>query len=441
MKEKIVTEFYPKTTNYQGKSKTSYMSKLILTEKLNNSKIDYYDILSQIKSKRNNFGNSTLFHNFQHNNTQKINLLRHKLMDQNIQTQTALITEPTYGKKAHSYKKISKNFTFSDSSKKAKLVLKNKLSTPKKLINKIIKFEEEKKIEKKIKIEKKREPVELSNNYKEYIEKIKKFNFYNKYSNSNTDYAHSLRAKYYVNKVNESLKQEKKRNDKYIQREREKKEEEKESRDVVFYPSLDLQKISKQIKLILGNQNNFNQFDKTEKFFDNFENKINFLYDNFKPPTIKNNLTKMKIEDIIDDKHLNLVNRIGNSAINYLSNATIKFQREKDEKRKFLIEKNKIANKYKYYKKLSSEFIYNSKEEIEKIIYKNYYLKNDDDSIHENALTKEEIFEKKNYFEDKYDKKGNVSIAGPKLRKYFFDKINDKVNSKYNVNDLMHLKI
>ena len=440
MNEKFFTTFYPKIDKSSIAQKFQTISKLDLTGKANISKADYFDVLSQIKIKKKYLANATLFHNFIFNNNNinnKQNILRHKLINQNMQTQTALITEtePTYDKKKFSSKKYSEN-TFCDSLIYPKFMRRRRIETPKrkKLINQIIKFEEEKKTVKKIKLSKKNPPIELRNSYKESVEKIKHFNFYNKYSHCNTDYAHNIRTKFYIDSVNESLKLEKKRNDKYLKKEKEKMELEKELRDEVFYPSLDLQKISKQLKLILGNENKFNQIKNKEKFFDSFENRINFCFDNYKPPNIKNNLVKIKIEDIKKDKSLNFINRIGNSAINYLSNERVKFQRERDDKKKFLIEKNKIKKKYGYYKKLSSSFIYNSKEEIEKIIFKNFYSKNEDDLVPEKNLTFDEFFEKKNYFEDKYEKFEKVCICEPKLRKFFFDNLyfanNNNQNSK-----------
>ena len=432
MNERFLTTFYPKIKKSSITQKFQTISKLDLTGKKNITKIDYFDVLSQIKMKKKYLEKATLFHNFVfNNNIQRQNILRQKLINQN--TQTALITETTYDKKNISNKKISEN---TDSLIYPKFMRRRRIETPKrkKLINRIIKFEEENKEIKKIKLSKKKTPIELRSNYKELVEKIKHFNFVNKYSNCNTDYAHNIRSKYYIDSVNESLKLEKKRNDKYLKKEREKMELEKELRDEVFYPSLDLQKISKQIKLILGNENKFNQIKNKEKFFDSFENRINFCFDNYKPPNIKNNLVKIKIEDIKKDKSLNFINRIGNSAINYLSNERVKFQRERDDKKKFLIEKNKIKKKYGYYKKLSSSFIYNSKEEIEKIIFKNFYSKNEDDLAPEKNLTFDEFFEKKNYFEDKYEKFEKVCICEPKLRKFFFDNLyfanNNNQNSK-----------
>ena len=419
MGERFLTTFYPKIKNNSVEQKKASLSILNITQKTNsNSKLDYSSILSQIKTKSRQKENSSLYHNFLYNNftnmKQKQKYLRFKFISQNQQSQIALFTEPNYNKKNFSSKKIDNE---------TKHILRKNLYSPKKLINQIIKFEEEKKVIRKIKLNKKSQTIELSNSYKQYIEKIKRYNFFNKYQNCNTDYSHYIKANFFIDKVNENIKQEKIANDKYLKKEKEKMEEEKESRDKVFYPPLDMQKISSKIKSILSR---FNEIDKRERFFDKFENRVNFLFDNFKPPSIKNNLTKIKYEDAKNEKKIKLVNRVGNATINYLSNAKVKFQRLRDEKIKFLIEKNKIKTKYGYYKKLASFSIYNSKEQIEKIIYKNYYVPNEEDFLvnEEEPLTLDEIFEKQNYFANKYEKFEKVCIAEPKLRKFYFDCIN-----------------
>ena len=332
MNERKLTTFYPKIKKSRINQKVASMSKLDLTEKINNSNFDYFNILSQIKAKNKQLGNSTLLHNFLLKNKPKQNYLRYKFINKKTHIQIALITEPSYDKKNHSHKIISKNLTYSEINKnnKSKLLLKRKLKTPRQ-INKILKLEEEKKIIRQIKLSKKKEPIECSISYKDYVEKINQYNFV-KYSNSNSDYSHNIKSSFYIDKINDSLKKEKKSNDKYILKEKERMEDEKELRDKVFYPSLEIQKISKQIKLILGNENKFGQIENQEHFFDNYENRINFLFDNYKPPNIKNNLTKIKFEDLYSKKkNLNLINRIGNSAINFASNAKIKIQRERDE--------------------------------------------------------------------------------------------------------------
>ena len=437
MNERILTTYYPKLKRSVVEQKINSTSKLNLTEKIKILNLDYVDVLSQIKSRKNNIENSTLYQNLT-NNIQNQNCFKYKLLNKNIKKHSALITEPHHDKrKLKNYKNLSNNFTYSNSYSNNRLMLGKNFSTPKKLINKIIKFDEEKKVVKNIKLVKKRIPIETTNSYRDFIKKMNEFNFI-KYTNSHTDFAHKVRSSFFLDKVNESKKKEIIKNKIYLQKEKEKIEDEKELRDKVFYPSLDLQRISKQIKLILRNENRFNQFAKIhEKFFDNFSNRINFLYDNFKPPNIKNNLTRITFEDMKNEKKLGLINRVGNEVINYLSYAKIKLQRQKDERIRFLIEKNKIKRKYSYYKKLSINNIYNSKEEIEKIIYKNYYIKDEDEFLPDKdsiSFSYEEILEKKNYFENKIEKFNNVYISESRARRFVFDNLNNNFDLKKNKN-------
>ena len=280
-----------------------------------------------------------------------------------------------------------------------------------------------------IKISKKYIPMELSNSYKNFIEKINRTKFLD-HANSNNDYAHNIRTNFFISKMNESLKQEKERNEKYIRREREKMEGYKELRDKVLYPSMEIQKLSNEIKAIIRKNNDFDINEKREPFFYSFTNRINYLFDNYKPPNIKNNLTKIKYEDMHNDKELYLIYRVGNSCINYLANAKVRIQRERDERIKFFMEKNKITQRYGFYKKLFTKNIYNSKEEIEKLIYKDYYTKNIDEfpKKEKEAPNLEEEFENKNYFENKYERFENVCIAETRLKKFFLDNINFKKN-------------
>ena len=431
MDEKVLTSFYPqiRKTTYNPNMFSLYQANLI--EK-NNSKDDYLDIFQQIKSKKKLLDNGSLYHNFFiKSNKQKQYFLKHQFINQNNQAPIPLITEANYNKKYFSYKKLSNNATLSESInfKKKKLKVRNRLSSPKKLINRIIKFEKKKTKMKAIKISKKYIPMELSNSYKNFIEKINRTKFLD-HANSNNDYAHNIRTNFFISKMNESLKQEKERNEKYIRREREKMEGYKELRDKVLYPSMEIQKLSNEIKAIIRKNNDFDINEKREPFFYSFTNRINYLFDNYKPPNIKNNLTKIKYEDMHNDKELYLIYRVGNSCINYLANAKVRIQRERDERIKFFMEKNKITQKYGFYKKLFTKNIYNSKEEIEKLIYKDYYTKNIDEfpKKEKEAPNLEEEFENKNYFENKYERFENVCIAETRLKKFFLDNINFKKN-------------
>ena len=90
----------------------------------------------------------------------------------------------------------------------------------------------------------------------------------------------------------------------------------------------------------------------------------------------------------------------------------------------FLENKDKIYQQYLYYKKLSNEDIYNSKEEIEKMIYKDYYIKQEDwENIlkeEKNPDTDDNAGEYRNYFEDKYEKDREVFIPDSKIKKCIF---------------------
>ena len=396
-----------------------------------NLNFDYFDVLNQIQSKKKEFrGNSTLFQKYLNNNknSNKYNNKHFK-----YKLREPLITETVYNKNKSSFKNTFTEAPASYSISTNKLLLKQKSIShirPIKLINRIEHFEDRKIVPKKYKFTFKRnQPMEFSHSYKNYLEKANKLSFCN-YSNSNTKYAHKMRSQYLLNKFQNCLEKEKEENEKYSLNEKEKKEIESELRDEVFYPSLELMKISKQIKIILANEYKFNQIQKHERFFDSYANRINFIFDNFKIPYIKNNLIKIKFEDINYQRNSfewKWINSLGKNARNYVSRAKIKLQREKDEKMKFLRERNKIKNKYIYYKKLSTNQIYNSKKEIEKIIYKKYYTENDDVLPEKENYTLDEILEKKCYFENKIDKCTRVCIAEQKLRKLILTNINENI--------------
>ena len=154
--------------------------------------------------------------------------------------------------------------------------------------------------------------------------------------------------------------------------------------------------------------------EKTEAFFNIFVNKINFLEDTYKPPNIKNNLINNKYKDLYGYDQLfglSSMNRMSKNTLKNLSKAKIRAQREKEIKLNFLREKDKIKKKYIYYKKLSKKDIYNSKDEIEQIIYKDYYIKQEDwDRIlkeEQNILNDDNMAEYENYFGDKYESNNN----------------------------------
>ena len=124
------------------------------------------------------------------------------------------------------------------------------------------------------------------------------------------------------------------------------------------------------------------------------------------------------------------MNRMSKNTLKNLSKAKIRAQREKEIKLNFLREKDKIKKKYIYYKKLSKKDIYNSKDEIEQIIYKDYYIKQEDwDRIlkeEQNILNDDNMAEYENYFGDKYESNREVFIPDERIKKLCFSMVEYK---------------
>ena len=421
MSERISSAIISKRKKENLSQKSLSISKFNSTESRikYNPNQDYFSLLTQLKNSKLKLGTPpTLFHYFIKKNAQKSINIRLSYLSQEKQN-SLLLTDKNNNQKNISFPKT----LFDISSKEQSIFNYKRTETPKVPINKIFKLKEEKKEATKPRIIKKYIPMERRDSYKNFINKMNQYN-YMKYSNSNSDYAHKVKSEVYIAQEYEKEKKEKKRNDKFLQYLRDKMEEEKEINDKVYTPSLELEKIKKRIKAILLKE----VAEKPEAFFDIFENRINFLQDTYKPPNIKNNLINSKYKDLYGYNQLfglQCLNRISKNTLNNLSKAKIRVQREKEYKMKFLNEKGKIKNKYLYYKKLSKKDIYNSKEEIEKIIYKNYYVKQEDWDIilkkKENLENNENMDEFRNYFDDKYETNREVFIPDAKCKKCIFE--------------------
>jgi len=295
-------------------------------------------------------------------------------------------------------------------------------------VNKILKLQRSKKAMIRPLTTKKYVPMERRDSYKDFINKMNQYN-YIQYTNSNSDWAHKIKTEIYLTQENEKEKRDKRRNDKYLKYLRDQLEEKKEREDKVFFPSLELEKLKKKIRTILLKEAE----EKPEAFFNIFVNKINFLEDTYKPPNIKNNLINNKYKDLYGYDQLfglSSMNRMSKNTLKNLSKAKIRAQREKEIKLNFLREKDKIKKKYIYYKKLSKKDIYNSKDEIEQIIYKDYYIKQEDwDRIlkeEQNILNDDNMAEYENYFGDKYESNREVFIPDERIKKLCFSMVEYK---------------
>ena len=169
-----------------------------------------------------------------------------------------------------------------------------------------------------------------------------------------------------------------------------------------------------------------------EDFYQNNENRVNFLEDILRVPVIKNNLVKIKIDKnkslgVNEWKNINVINH---QTWNFLNQLKRKIQREKDEKNKklkeYLIKKREEEKEYEILeKKNKGGGDIQKKDENEKK-KEEEQLKNIMDDIigkeekkeqkFEDIYSVEEYFLRKNmYFSD------NVSIASQRLRNIFFD--------------------
>ena len=201
------------------------------------------------------------------------------------------------------------------------------------LINQIIKFNSETKIKK----EKDLMPMKLGKEYYDFIEKKSKLNFNPNY---NSPFIHRVnscymidkflaRKKYKINRTKLKLNNDENESDENL---------ELELKDQIEDFSVDLEKYKKTLKRFFKDSVKLNQIYFHEKFFDNFANRINFIFDDRKFPTIKNKLNRV----IIDIKNIELcewklLNMIENSTMTYLHKLKAKIQKMRKIRIKIII--------------------------------------------------------------------------------------------------------
>ena len=206
-----------------------------------------------------------------------------------------------------------------------------------KLVNQILKFEKDsKKIDN---YAKDIFPMKLDKNYDEFIQKKIKLN-YN--PNFNSPNIHRMSVNFMINKNtkniirrNNLMKTRKKSQAQKLKEQKKKINEEllEEMEDKVEEINLEFDSIKKTVKSFLTDETKLNQITEIkEDFFNNYENRINFLYDCRRFPLIKNNLVKIKIEiRTAKNYEWNYLNMLGNCSLIYLNKLKIKLQREMDE--------------------------------------------------------------------------------------------------------------
>ena len=197
-------------------------------------------------------------------------------------------------------------------------------------INKILNFI---KTKKKQEAEKDLIPMQLGKDYDDFIEKKNKI-FFN--PNFNSPFIHEMNSNYMVNKnlikkIQSGFKTTKLKIKIKNRIERD-EEMELELKNKIEEISIELENYKKEIKIFLTDEIKLNQIYINEKFFDSFPNKINFLFDDRKYPTIKNNLNKIKVEiKTAGGYEWNRLNMIEIPTLTYLHKLKAKIQIELDE--------------------------------------------------------------------------------------------------------------
>ena len=309
----------------------------------------------------------------------------------------------------------------------------------------IIKFYKNKK---NLKKHKKKEiiPQEKREDYLNFISKKRKV-FFN--PNSTSHYTHERSTDYLLYSI-KNTKSYKVLQPNYIVDTKRKKEEMEELRDEVPNLPFNVQKIMKQIRSLFSQDYKFNYNHLNETFYNNFENKINFIFDIYRVPLFKNNLVKIilmgnKSLGYEEWKNINVIN---STTWNYLNMVKTKIQREKE-----LELKKKEEDEINFGKNQSNSQII--KNEIEKNEENNSSLQKNDNNkkiikeeekylniiknIEKEQTIKEQKYEDlyiiEEYFlhKNSYDS-GKVGIASDKLKFLFFKGEEDLIKRKFQIN-------
>ena len=294
----------------------------------------------------------------------------------------------------------------------------------------LIKF---KKIKKNFKKKLKQEiiPQEKRKDYIDFINKKRNILFN---PNATNQYVHDKSSDYLIN----SIKKNKSYyilEPNYIKKPKSPTEEVIEMRDSVPNLPFKTQKLITQIKNLFSQDYKFNYSQFNEEFYNNFENRINFLYDIYRVPIFKNNLVKVILnkEEPYGFEEWKNINVINNGMWNYLNRLKTKIQREKDEKlkkqkelelkKKEEEEKNIKNNKNRIKKNIENDKEENDKNKIiikEEEKYSNIIM-----NIEKETKIKKQQYEDLYIIEEYFIHKINnnnikVSIASEKLRYLFF---------------------
>lgn len=270
-------------------------------------------------------------------------------------------------------------------------------------------------------------PLETRKEYYNYI-RHKRNLFFN--PNATSNYVHEKSSNYLVSSITKT----KQYSILYENNKRQKdnKEEALELRDKVPNMSYEHDKMMKKIKDLFSEDFKFNNVLFNEDFYQNNENKINFMQDIFRVPVLKNNLVKIKIDknSSFTSREWKKISAINHQTWNFLMQVKRKIQREKDEKNKkleeYLNKKREQEKEYEILEKKNRGETFLIKKDEKKNLEEEKKFKNIIDDIYDKEENKEKIkvedlysaeeyfLRRNNYFDD------TVSVASQKIKKNFF---------------------
>ena len=176
--------------------------------------------------------------------------------------------------------------------------------------------------------------------------------------------------------------------------------------------------------------NKLNQVSVHEKFYNSFENRINFIYDIIGVPCFKNHFIKFNSKkDLIIE---NISNNLVETGIHYyLNKLRVRYQREQDEKekkRKLELIKEEYIRNQKIENETMDEF------ESAEAAFKEMYKKPKTIEIN-----KEIDYDTEDFFSLKFIRFENVTFTGVKERNAISKKFKKKSKYRYSILDkIMH---
>ena len=247
--------------------------------------------------------------------------------------------------------------------------------------------------------------IKPKNNLETNIDKKYFINLKNN-NNINVSNAHSQRINLLLNKAEkESIIN----NLKEIKKLEKRKLYDIELRDAVEIPSIKAQNIKKLIYKFITKETNIKEIMNNEIFYKTKENRINFIFDGLKLPTIKNKLIKNKIGKNYEWKNINAINT---KTLIYLNQLRVIIQKKIDRKKQIkkfrkketLIIDEKINFNYEnpenQIEKLDKEYLYDCQKYFssKSLSYNNLNISN-------NILIKKCIFNNTKFI---FEKKDNI---------------------------------